>query len=134
MRRAKNALEGFSDPSVFNSRPLEYNALVSSLRSNLATPEDAYQQLMAKEQRVLDTVNRVVDDRLRVEGAERTFFDLSLHEIVVRMMAVARGIMDDLIVSKNLSDVMNAFSRDDRTVYVGLALILATVIILSLDL
>ena len=90
-----------------------------------ASPADGevYQQLMAKEQRVLDTVDRVVNDSKRVERQATTLMTMPLHELTMRMMAAVRGLMDDLLASRSAAEVGAALAKEDRRIYLGVCLL-----------
>ena len=106
----------------------EYADLVNAVHGrgkfSEASQGDVYQALMKKERRVLDTVDRVVNDSARTDADGRSFFQLSLHVIGIRIIAAIKGIMDDLIEARSLSAVYAAFMRDDRKVYVGVLMLL----------
>lgn len=105
----------------------EYDEILSMVRHARpqASPADgeAYQQLLAKEQRVLDTVDRVVNDARRVEISSTSFTSIPLHEAAMRTMAALRGLMDDLLASRSAADVAAALAKEDRRIYLGVCLL-----------
>ena len=107
----------------------EYKSLVdtvfgrgASARDRAGSGTDAYSSLMAKERRVLDTVDRVVNDAAVTDADVRTFFDMPIHEIAIRIVGALRGLMDDLMEARKPKDVWRALMHEDRRVYLGLVL------------
>ena len=88
---------------------------------------------MMRERRVLDTVDRVVNDAARTDGDTRAFLQLSLHEVGIRAIRVMRGLMDDLLESRSLDDVYRALMRPGRKVYIGLVLIVLALCVYFVD-
>lgn len=91
---------------------------------------DVYQNLMAREQRVLDTVDRVVNDASRRRRGsrgsrkKRAFLNLTVHQVGVRTIAAARGLLDDLVAVRKPVDLYNALLHPERAVYLGVMLLL----------
>lgn len=85
---------------------------------------DVYQQLMARERRVLDTVDRVVNDAAQRDRRARSFLHLPLHEVGMRAMAAARGLLDDLSAARSPRDAYAALTHPGRAVYLGVLLLL----------
>lgn len=96
-------------------------------------PSDVYQDLLARERRVLDTIDRVVNDASRNDGDNRGFLQLPLHEIGIRGIRVMRGLMDDLVESRSFSDVCKAIMRPGRKVYIGVILLLLALCVYFVD-
>jgi hypothetical protein len=95
----------------------------SSGGGRLAAP-DAYQHLLSRERRVLDTVDRVVNDARRSEVRRTPFLRLPLHVIGMRTLSALRGLLDDLVEARSLTDVRDALMQEDRKVYLGTCLLL----------
>ena len=96
-------------------------------------PSDVYQDLMAREHRVLDTVDRVVNDAERNDGDRRGFLQLSLHEVGIRSIRVMRGLLDDLIEARSVRDVYTALMHPGRKVYIGVVLLLLALCVYFVD-
>jgi hypothetical protein len=94
---------------------------------------DVYQALMRKEGRVLDTVDRVVNDRLRTDGDRRSLLQLPLHVIGIRLIRALRGIVDDLVEARNVEAAVRAFTREDRRVYLGALIVLLALLVAAVD-
>jgi hypothetical protein len=115
----------------------EYRELLDTLRGRgrgFKEPGELYQSLMAKERRVLDTIDRVVNDSVRSDREERSLLQLPLHELGVRAIAAARGLFHDVVEARRPRDVLNAVTKDDRMVYLGVFLILLALCVAFVDL
>lgn len=85
---------------------------------------DPYQHLLSRERRVLDTVDRVVNDARAADVRHRPFLQLPLHVIGMRAVSSLRAVLDDLVDARSMSAVRDAVLQDDRKVYVGVCLLL----------
>ena len=92
---------------------------------------DVYQELMKKERRVLDTVDRVVNDSRAKESV--AFLNLPLHVIAIRMVAAVKGLLDDLMEARSYKDVARALLQPDRRTYLGMCVIALALIIMAVD-
>lgn len=92
-------------------------------------PLDVYQQLMAKERRVLDTVDRVVNDAEERRLQETVIHRMPVHEILMRTIGALRALWDDLIASTSVKDVLDAISDRSRMPFLGISLISISVFI-----
>ena len=89
-------------------------------------PGAAYQGLMAKERRVLDTVDRVVNDAARLEEEDPPLARLRLHELLVRSTGALRGLMDDLLEAaeaRSAPQALAALTDPGRRVFLGVCLL-----------
>ena len=90
-----------------------------------ATDEgEAYQQLMSMERRVLDTVDRVVNDSV-LRDAERTslLFGMPCHELAMRSLGAVRALFDDLVVCRTIEDAIKALTDPTRRPFLGVTLV-----------
>lgn len=94
---------------------------------------NVYQQLMARERRVLDTVDRVVNDRARARTEETSIVGKSVGQHWAALVGTARGLLDDLTAARHIRDVLTALLREDRRFYLGVALVLLAVACLLLE-
>ena len=99
--------------------------------ASVAKP-DAYQHLMSKERRVLDTVDRVVNDVARKESAEKTLLGMPLHELAMRTVGACRALLDDLVVVRSPEEAWRALSDPGRVPYLGIALIALSLLLAAL--
>lgn len=117
----------------------EYQALLDVVRSGKASgtkkvpvglggaagvSDDVYQSLMARERRVLDTVDRVVNDARQRNEDTRPLHQLPLHELCMRTMASLQGLAEELAVARTPQAVMLAFKMPpERRTFLGVALV-----------
>lgn len=100
----------------------EYKELVDILeRSN---PEHSYEDLMKKEEKVLDTVNNVVKYYTDFDSMNKEFINQRLSVIIHRFFSTWLDIIKDVL---NKQDLKTTFTKDDRIFYVGMMLILLSV-------
>jgi hypothetical protein len=93
---------------------------------------DSYQYLMSRERRVLDTVDRVVNDALTRDAGDRSLFGMPIHELAMRTLGAVRALFDDLVASRSLDDGLKALRDPIRMPFVGIALIALAVFMLFL--
>ena len=85
--------------------------------------EDAYTSLMAKESTVLDAVNKI-DRQYRDSNAKKKMFvSSSVQEITSKMLDTFTSLADELTTAPDSQAVVEALTKEDRLIYVGLALI-----------
>lgn len=88
---------------------------------------EVYQSLLKRERRVLDTVDRVVNDARKTELASLELVDLPIRSLAYRAMRTGKSMLDDLVEANNATDVGRALVSGDRKVFLGAALILIAV-------
>lgn len=110
----------------------EYRELMDAIEGRGQFGEDAYGSLMSKERRVLDTVDRVVNDARLQSTSERLFTNLSMAQIVANTARVVHAIYRDLVRARSLDDVVRAFTPMKRRIYVGLILVAASLFMMAI--
>jgi len=105
----------------------EYKNLIDTLEQT--DHENTYQGLMQKESKVLDTVNQAIkvykDDKVK----RTQFVNTPISDIVHRFFTVWNEIIQDLVSKGNsLTDVYTILNSKDRLVYVGVTLVILSVI------
>lgn len=111
-------------------RNREYEELMDVIQRRGRFGKDAYGALMAKEARVLDTVDRVVNDARLTDAQAKLFVNLSLTQALVRTADVLRDLYHDLVRVRSPRDVLDAFARPERTVYLGVLVIALAVVLM----
>lgn len=106
--------------------------------SNLSKPEP-YQYLMGREDRVLKTLNRVVDDHLGDKkgasvSAGSSLLSMPIHELAMRTAGALRALLDDLVASRSYDDVKNALFDPDRMRYLGVTLVAIAILLGMIEL
>lgn len=95
----------------------------TSVGHESAPPSEVYTDLMSRERRALDTVDRVVNDARKTELRSSELVDLPVRELAGRAMVAGKAILDDLVQARDARDVGAAMLRGDRKVFVGAALV-----------
>ena len=111
----------------------EYRRLLESVTSSKSSPTgsdmDQYQYLMSREKRVLDTIDRVVNDSLVKKEEGSTLLDLPVHTLAMKSAGSLRALLDDLMVSRSYEDVIKALTDPMRRPYIGIALVVIGIIV-----
>lgn len=133
-------LEAYSPPAPQPANPATAD-LLRLVRD--APADDAYQHLMAKERRVLDTVDRVVagspsprPDRVVADAGRdedpRGLLELPLHVLGIRVIGAVREAVEELLAAARERDPQRAVAavlHEGRAPYLGLAVIALTVLL-----
>lgn len=128
--------------------PYAYSSLLSEGADSIPGYDDVYGDLMRKEGRVIDTVDRVVN-HARLEDIEHaSFFKQPLHVIVLRLVKTFKLIFEDAVdfgrtatsrTQKNkngwwwFNRLASVFMKEDRKIYVGFILVLTAITICVID-
>lgn len=116
----------------------EYRRLLESVSSSktskvktmpTGSDMDQYQHLMSREKRVLDTIDRVVNDSLSKKDDESSLLGLPVHTLALRSAGSLRALLDDLVVSRSIEDVVRALTDPLRRPYIGVALVTIGIIV-----
>lgn len=94
---------------------------------------ESYQYLMSRERRVLDTVDRVVNDSIVREDAGRTLFGMPVHELAMKTIGAVRSLMDDLIATRTLQGVADALREPRRMPYLGVAMVAVALLLAAIQ-
>lgn len=97
-----------------------------------ANVENSYQDLMKKEDKVLDTVNNVVKYYRDEDIKNGEFVNQGISTVITRYFDVWKEILDDFTDTKNKSFV-NIISQDDRPIYIGLTLIIVALFLFFIE-
>lgn len=96
-------------------------------RGDEEVPRDVYQDLMRREKRVLDTVDRVVNDSRKTAASSSGIAAMPFRDMLRKAMATGRVVLDDLVDARSISDVQHALLDDDRKIFVGGGLVAVAV-------
>lgn len=97
---------------------------------------DVFSELMLKEERVIDNVNRVVNHARLTDLSKRSFVQQPLHVILVKLVETIRFIIEDIVSSSHKVSIsgtkgipaysraiVHSFVGGERKIYVGIILI-----------
>lgn len=109
----------------------EYKALVDILdKSEL---DETYKELMKKEDKVLDTVNSVVNHYKERKQAKKQFINMSIYEIYNLFFLEWPLFIMDLYKVKKLDDFIVVVSKGNRLIYIGVMLVLISFILFFVE-
>ena len=111
----------------------EYDAMLKALYGDPSaggSGDELYQELMAKEQNVLATVNRVVNQKKRTTVRDEQFVNMPLMAVVLRFGTVMSTLIADMVKARSVGKAWAAVRREDRGIYVGLLLIVVALFLL----
>lgn len=112
----------------------EYKTLVDILEKS-GNHETTYQDVMKKEDKVLDTLNNVTkyyrDDKTR----ETQFVNMPVHFVIFRFFNVWLDIYNELINTnfKTIREFTKIFTKEDRLIYIGIFFVLISFFIYFVD-
>jgi hypothetical protein len=125
-------------PESFDPRD-EYRTLLNLAEAAAASPpalfppggaeKDVYQQLVSKERRVLDTVDRVINDAAEREARQTLLHKMPVHEVIMRTLGSLRALWDDLMSVEEPMDVVVALADPARRPFLGIFLIAVAIIL-----
>lgn len=102
----------------------DYKSLVNTLEQS--NHDNTYQELINKEDKVLDTVNRVIKNYRDDDVKEKEFINHTISQVVYKFFNIWIEIFNDLLNSDG-NDIFDIFTRDDRLVYIGIMFIFISI-------
>ena len=109
----------------------EYKEIIDVLqRTNV---EDNYQDLMAKEDKVLETVNTVVKYYRDEDIKDGEFINQGLGRVIVRFLDVWKEIMNDFTDVTRKKTAYSILTEGDRLIYIGLTLIIVALFLFFVE-
>jgi hypothetical protein len=111
----------------------EYKSLVDILKES--NQDNTYQDVMKKEEKVLDTINSVVKYYKDTDVKEQQFVNQPMQYVLFRFGNVWLDIYNDIINQRvdTLQKMFRIFTKDDRLVYIGLMCIVISVLLYFVD-
>lgn len=103
----------------------EYKSLIEILDQSDNT--DAYKDLMKKEDKVLDTVNAVVNHYKEKQYKKKMFLNMSLAEVYNMLFLEWPLIMRDLSKAKTFNDYTGVVLKNNRPFFIGIVCLVVAV-------
>jgi len=100
---------------------MEYDKLMDVL--NYAPTNGMYEELMKREDNVLQTVNRVVDHSNQRQLESHEVVNMSLMQNVKNFGNTMYKMFDELFKAKNYDDVVHVFRNSERVIYMGVMIV-----------
>jgi hypothetical protein len=104
---------------------MEYSQLMELLKKS--NRDEIYEELIKKEDHVLDTINRVVNYSNEKEAKTKEFLNMSLDKIIHTFFWNLKLMFDELSSVKSIQDFSKVFLRDDRKIYLGMLLVIISI-------
>jgi ferritin len=106
---------------------IEYTKLIDLL--NKSDPTEIYEELIKKEDKVLDTINRVVNVSNEKDTKSKEFLNLSFNDIIHKFFWNISLIFSEITHIQTIQDIPKVLFKNDRKIYVGLLLVLLSIFI-----
>jgi hypothetical protein len=100
---------------------INYKELLNLL--NKSDPKDVYEELIKKEDKILDTINRVVNYSNEKELKDSEFMNKTITQHIYGLFWTIKGIMGEFYRIKTFQDAKQIFTKDDRIIYIGILLL-----------
>lgn len=111
----------------------EYQAVLDDVsRLDVGSKDDrgdAYQRLLNKEERVLRTVDRIVNQTRENIVEEQAFLHMSLTDIAIRCLRTLQTVIDELLHMRSPYDIVHILWDGDRKIFLGIILVLLSFLI-----
>lgn len=104
---------------------LEYDKIYSEVLSNRIESHNLYNDLLKKEKVVLDTINKVVNQK---ERKVNKFTNMSINQIFSNTIDVLKDILVDVNNKKNIDVIL----QPKRRLYIGICLTFISILIILL--
>lgn len=104
----------------------DYKSFVDTLEQS--NHENTYQEVMKKEERVLDTMNKVIKHYKDQDIKERQFVNLPISLAVYRFFSIWTEIMDE-ILKDGMGNILQILNKEDRLVYIGVMFVFLSIIL-----
>jgi hypothetical protein len=115
-------------------KPIEYanykEVLDVVTRTNV---EDSYQDLMAKESEVLDTVNNVVKYYRDRDIHESEFVNQDISRILQRFPEVWKETIEGLAKVSSYAELLNVVTAKDHVIYLGITFIVLALFLFFIE-
>jgi hypothetical protein len=109
----------------------EYNDIKEIIkRGNL---ENSYEDLMKKEEKVLDTVNEVVKYYRDKDLYDGEFIHNNIVTIITKLGKTWKNIIEEVVLIKTINDIHNIIVKEDRPIYVGITFILIALFLFLIE-
>lgn len=108
---------------------LEYEDIYNlTMEENIYNNDDEYDKLMSKEKIVLDTINRVANQK-EEEKNNQTMLDSSVKFVVYKIFIILKNVMSELYNRKPIDQVFTS----KRRLYIGIFFVFVSVCFIVLN-
>lgn len=103
----------------------DYNNLIDTLEQS--NHDNTYQDMIGKEDKVLDTMNNVIKYYRDADIKEYEFINLSISQAVYKFFNIWTEMFNEIIDNNKSQSILNILMKDDRLVYIGIMLIIISI-------
>jgi hypothetical protein len=114
---------------------LEYDFLEQSLNElerNETTKGNIYEKIMAKEENVLNLMNRVAEEKTKKTSYDTSFLNKSVSELSRSTIATWMKMYNDIVLTRNY-DVVSVFYIGERKIYTGIFLVIIALLLFFVE-
>lgn len=94
-----------------------------------------YDELMAKEKRVLETIQRVVEDKAIDRKMKNSFLETPISRMPLELIRSMTGLLASLTISPPVSydNLMTTMAKDHRMIYAGISLVIIALFLIFIQ-
>ena len=111
--------------------------IITNKQPNDDSQTDVYQELMKREQRVLQTIDRIVEQKEKEKLEINNILDVPLRRLPLEILRTVSDIIDEFLVSRPDGSlhtrIYAILSKDQRIIHIGVLCIVVSVILMFLQ-
>jgi len=109
----------------------DYKSLVNIL--NESNKDNAYQDIMAKETKSLDTINNIIKYYRDNNIKQQEFINQSLYQVIYDFYNTMNQMFNEAFYIKKYNDIIILLTKDNRLIYLGILLIILSIFLYFID-
>lgn len=111
--------------------------IITNKQPNDDSQTDVYQELMKREQRVLQTIDRIVEQKEKEKLEINNILDVPLRRLPLEILRTVSDIIDEFLVARPDGSlhtrIYAILSKDQRLIHIGVLCIVVSVILMFLQ-
>jgi len=109
--------------------------LITNNKPTLDSVNTVYDELMAKEKAVLDTIRRVVEDKAEERRISKSFLDTPIKNVPLELTRSMSDLLADWILRppSSYKDVIAILSKNHRMIYFGISLVVVALFLIFIQ-
>lgn len=124
----------FITTKVVNMKPIEYGEVKEILEiANRKNVDNAYEDLMSKESKVLETVSDVVKYYRDKDIKDGEFINQSISIIMERFVEVWVEIINGVASASSIKDILRVMSDKDHPIYIGITMVVIALFLFLIE-
>lgn len=119
---------------MVNMKPIEYGEVKEILEiANRKNVDNAYEDLMSKESKVLETVSDVVKYYRDKDIKDGEFINQSISIIMERFVEVWVEIINGVASASSIKDILRVMSDKDHPIYIGITMVVIALFLFLIE-